>query len=80
MPMVDGFIDITSTLTNLIIEGTCSHSILLDSYVALHAGLVACLHKIVGVELGKPSLSFFTYAETNASFSCLLRPDRCVAI
>lgn len=48
--------DITSTLTNLIIEGTCSHSILLDSYVALHAGLVACLHKIVGVELG--SLSY----------------------
>ncbi|KAL5526754.1 SGD1 [Sanghuangporus sanghuang] len=43
--------DITSTLTNLIIEGTCSHSILLDSYVALHAGLVACLHKIIGVEL-----------------------------
>ncbi|KAL5525963.1 hypothetical protein ACEPAG_7301 [Sanghuangporus baumii] len=43
--------DITSTLTNLIIEGTCSHSILLDTYVALHAGLVACLHKIIGVEL-----------------------------
>ncbi|KAI5122764.1 hypothetical protein M0805_009846 [Coniferiporia weirii] len=43
--------DITTTLTNLIIEGTCSHSILLDSYVALHAGLVACLHKIIGVEL-----------------------------
>ncbi|KAL5503947.1 SGD1 [Sanghuangporus vaninii] len=43
--------DITSTLTNLIIEGTCSHSILLDSYVALHAGLVACLHKLIGVEL-----------------------------
>ncbi|KAL5485817.1 SGD1 [Sanghuangporus weigelae] len=43
--------DITSTLSNLIIEGTCSHSILLDTYVALHAGLVACLHKIIGVEL-----------------------------
>ncbi|THH07376.1 hypothetical protein EW145_g3425 [Phellinidium pouzarii] len=45
------FADITSTLTSLIIEGTRSHSILLDSYVALHAGLVACLHKIIGVEL-----------------------------
>ncbi|KAH8117828.1 hypothetical protein DFH11DRAFT_1570916 [Phellopilus nigrolimitatus] len=43
--------DITSTLTKLIIEGTCSHSSLLDSYVALHAGLVACLHKIIGIEL-----------------------------
>lgn len=45
--------DITATLTNLIVEGTCSHSSLLDAYVALHAGLVACLHKIIGVELGK---------------------------
>ncbi|EJD06611.1 uncharacterized protein FOMMEDRAFT_165363 [Fomitiporia mediterranea MF3/22] len=43
--------DITLTLTNLIIEGTCSHSILLDAYVALHAGLVACLHKVIGVEI-----------------------------
>ncbi|TDL25786.1 hypothetical protein BD410DRAFT_765514 [Rickenella mellea] len=44
--------DMTATVTSLVIEGTCSHSTLLDSYVTLHAGLVACLHKIVGVDFG----------------------------
>ncbi|KAL1752461.1 armadillo-type protein [Schizophyllum commune] len=43
--------DVTSTLTKLIIEGTSSHALLLDSYVVLHAAFVAALHKIVGVEL-----------------------------
>ncbi|KAL1697008.1 armadillo-type protein [Schizophyllum commune] len=42
--------DVTSTLTKLIIEGTSSHALLLDSYVVLHAAFVAALHKIVGVE------------------------------
>lgn len=68
-------------LTNLIIEGTCSHSILLDSYVALHAGLVASLHKIIGIELGALG---FTRAlgpyDLRALRSRLLRPGRCRTI
>ncbi|KAL0954941.1 hypothetical protein HGRIS_003874 [Hohenbuehelia grisea] len=42
--------DVTSTLTDLIITGIASHSSLLDSFVVLHATLVAALHKIVGIE------------------------------
>ncbi|ETW83202.1 hypothetical protein HETIRDRAFT_244965, partial [Heterobasidion irregulare TC 32-1] len=42
--------DVTSCLTSLITEGIAAHSILLDSYVVLHAAFVSSLHKIVGVE------------------------------
>ncbi|KAF5367452.1 hypothetical protein D9758_003658 [Tetrapyrgos nigripes] len=42
--------DVTSTLTTLIIDGICSHSSLLDSYVVLYAAFVCSLHKIIGVE------------------------------
>ncbi|GJE88610.1 MIF4G and MA3 domain-containing protein [Phanerochaete sordida] len=42
--------DVTSTLTTLIVDGISSHSMLLDSYVVLHAAFVAALHKIVGIE------------------------------
>ncbi|KAJ4494884.1 hypothetical protein C8J55DRAFT_466030 [Lentinula edodes] len=41
---------VTSTITTLIIDSISSHSILLDSYVVLHAAFVSSLHKIVGVE------------------------------
>ncbi|KXN88612.1 Suppressor of glycerol defect protein 1 [Leucoagaricus sp. SymC.cos] len=42
--------DVTSSITNLVIEGISSHSMLLDSYVVLHAALISSLHKIIGVE------------------------------
>ncbi|PPR00892.1 hypothetical protein CVT24_000377 [Panaeolus cyanescens] len=42
--------DVTTTLTNLIIDGICSHSTLLDSYVVLYAAFVSSLHKIIGIE------------------------------
>ncbi|KAJ3536451.1 hypothetical protein NM688_g6834 [Phlebia brevispora] len=42
--------DVTSTLTTLIVDGICAHSLLLDSYVVLHAAFVSSLHKLVGVE------------------------------
>ncbi|KAI0342843.1 hypothetical protein BDW22DRAFT_1357370 [Trametopsis cervina] len=42
--------DVTSTLTTLIIDGISAHSILLDSYVVLHAAFISSLHKIIGVE------------------------------
>ncbi|CAL1716321.1 unnamed protein product [Somion occarium] len=42
--------DATSTITTLIIDGISAHSILLDSYVVLHAAFVSALHKLVGVE------------------------------
>ncbi|OBZ72571.1 Suppressor of glycerol defect protein 1 [Grifola frondosa] len=42
--------DVTSTLTTLIIDGISSHSMLLDSYVVLHAAFVSGLHKLIGIE------------------------------
>ncbi|KAI0694615.1 hypothetical protein BC835DRAFT_1415230 [Cytidiella melzeri] len=42
--------DVSSTITTLIIDGISSHSMLLDSYVVLHAAFIATLHKMVGVE------------------------------
>ncbi|KZT73694.1 ARM repeat-containing protein [Daedalea quercina L-15889] len=42
--------DVTSTLTTLIVDGISSHSMLLDSYVVLHAAFVSALHKLVGIE------------------------------
>ncbi|KAH9935250.1 hypothetical protein B0H21DRAFT_780860 [Amylocystis lapponica] len=42
--------DVTSTLTTLVIDGISAHSILLDSYVVLHAALVSSLHKLIGIE------------------------------
>ena len=45
-------VDVTSTLTTLIIDGISSHSILLDSYVVLYAAFVSSLHKIIGIEFG----------------------------
>jgi nucleolar MIF4G domain-containing protein 1 len=46
-------VDVTSTLTKLIIDGTASHSSLLDSFVVLHAAFVSSLHKIIGLEFGE---------------------------
>ncbi|TFK70346.1 MIF4G-domain-containing protein [Pluteus cervinus] len=42
--------DVTSTITDLIIDGVASHSSLLDSFVVLHAAFVASLHKLIGIE------------------------------
>ncbi|ESK94709.1 mif4g ma4 domain-containing protein [Moniliophthora roreri MCA 2997] len=42
--------DVTSTLTSLIIDGICSHSSLLDSYVVLYAAFVSSLYKVIGIE------------------------------
>lgn len=40
----------TSSITTLIVEGISAHSMLLDSYVVLHAAFVSALHKLIGVE------------------------------
>ncbi|EGN98882.1 hypothetical protein SERLA73DRAFT_108067 [Serpula lacrymans var. lacrymans S7.3] len=42
--------DVTSTVTTLLIDGISSHSMLLDSYVVLHAAFVSSLHKLIGLE------------------------------
>ncbi|KZT00798.1 ARM repeat-containing protein [Laetiporus sulphureus 93-53] len=42
--------DATATLTALIIDGISAHSMLLDSYVVLHAAFVSALHKLIGIE------------------------------
>ncbi|KAF8318483.1 hypothetical protein DL93DRAFT_2124903 [Clavulina sp. PMI_390] len=41
---------VTTTITTQILDGITSHSSLLDSFVILHATLVASLHKLVGID------------------------------
>ncbi|EST08622.1 Initiation factor eIF-4 gamma, MA3 [Kalmanozyma brasiliensis GHG001] len=41
---------VTSTITQLIIDIITSRSNLIDTFVILHAALVAALHKVIGVE------------------------------
>ncbi len=41
---------VTSTLTQLILDTITSRSNLIDTFVILHAALVAALHKVIGVE------------------------------
>lgn len=52
-------LDVTSTLTTLIIDGISSHSSLLDSYVVLYAAFVGSLHKVVGIEFGAPGSRYY---------------------
>ncbi|KAF9648687.1 hypothetical protein BDM02DRAFT_3155622 [Thelephora ganbajun] len=42
--------DITSTLTNLILDGISSNTTHLESYVVLYAALVAGLYRMIGIE------------------------------
>ncbi|KLO12747.1 ARM repeat-containing protein [Schizopora paradoxa] len=43
--------DVTTCITDMIIEGTCSSANLLESYVALHSAFLACLHKLHGPDV-----------------------------
>jgi hypothetical protein len=52
-------LDVLSVLTNLLINGIAAYAILLDSYVILHAALVASLHRVIGIEFGKKKLTIF---------------------
>lgn len=45
-------VDVTSTLTKLIINDMTNHSSLLDSFVVLHAAFVSSLYRLIGVEFG----------------------------
>lgn len=44
--------DVSTTMTDLVINMISSKSNLLDSFVTLYASFVAALHRIIGVELG----------------------------
>jgi hypothetical protein len=48
-------LDVTSSLTTLIVDGISSHSYHLDSFVVLHASLVTSLYKVIGNDFGKVS-------------------------
>lgn len=64
-------VDVTSSITDLVIEGISSHSILLDSYVVLHAALISTLHKLIGVEFGRAIRSVplsYAYGECSGIF------------
>ncbi|KAI0264458.1 hypothetical protein BC834DRAFT_924661 [Gloeopeniophorella convolvens] len=56
--------DVTASITSLVIDSISSHSMLLDSYVVLHAAFISSLHRIVGIEFGGRSL----FVERSASF------------
>ncbi|RPB21465.1 hypothetical protein L211DRAFT_437067 [Terfezia boudieri ATCC MYA-4762] len=43
---------VTSTLADLIIASVCDRSTLLDTFMVLHAGFIAALYKILGVDFG----------------------------
>jgi len=49
-------LDVTSSITTLVIESISAHAALLDSYVVLHAALISSLHRIIGVEFGRCTL------------------------
>ena len=43
---------VTSTLTDIILASVCGRSTLLDTFMILHAGLIAALYKITGTDFG----------------------------
>jgi nucleolar MIF4G domain-containing protein 1 len=62
---------VTSAITTLIVEGISSHSMLLDSYVVLHAAFIASLHKLIGVEFGKFTVHILRSLTEEVLWSCL---------
>ena len=46
-------IDVTTTLTDLIIQIISDRANLLDSFVTLYATIVGALHRVVGIEFGR---------------------------
>jgi nucleolar MIF4G domain-containing protein 1 len=56
IPLIHALLDVTTSITSFIIESISAHSALLDSYVILHASLIASLHRVVGVEFGRCAL------------------------
>jgi hypothetical protein len=67
-------LDVTVSITTFVIESISAHSMLLDSYVVLHAALISCLHRIIGVEFGRGTLFAYALRPTLTS-SCLFRAE-----
>lgn len=61
MPMAhELMIDVTTTITDLVLLAISSKANLLDSFVSLYAIFVGALHRIIGVEFGMfPKLCSF---------------------
>ena len=49
-------LDVTASITSLVVESISAHSALLDSFVILHAALISSMYRLVGVEFGKATL------------------------
>lgn len=49
-------LDVTTSITSLVVESISAHSALLDSFVVLHAALISSMYRLVGVEFGKATL------------------------
>ena len=44
--------NVTTTLTDLLLTVLCAHQSLLDTFVILHAGFVAAVYRLIGVDFG----------------------------
>lgn len=49
--------DVTTTITDLVLQAISSKANLLDSFVSLYAVFVGALHRIIGVEFGESKLT-----------------------
>jgi len=75
-------IDVTTTLTSLILDTITSHSTLLDTFVILYAAFVSSLHKIIGIEFGVSQASpLMMYVNLPPySRSRTFCPDTCLTV
>jgi nucleolar MIF4G domain-containing protein 1 len=50
-------VDVTTMITDLVLQAISSKANLLDSFVSLYAVFVGALHRIIGVEFGESTVS-----------------------
>ena len=56
-PLTQLTVDVTTTLTDLIIQIISDRANLLDSFVVSYATIVGALHRVVGIEFGTSRLA-----------------------
>lgn len=57
-------IDVTATLTDIILTSISQKSNLLDSFVITYATIVASLYRLIGIEFGKQNLKELNWSNT----------------
>lgn len=59
-------IDVTATLTDIILTSISQKSNLLDSFVITYATIVASLYRLIGIEFGKQNLKELNWSNTKS--------------